>query len=176
MPRSCHQPKPLEVGCREADPKLLKALSVAELPDQPHSLTCEMNMGAGSDVGYSLRTGPQAGPSLHSSSALHCLEQLGGRDVPPGWQPPAVSPSQAVSFSRGTENRAPVMCLRGVGQGPFPSYPTGPVQLGALQEEEEGKHSHYMAGAGPALLCKLSLGKPGSRGAWQGKLLTSMAA
>lgn len=35
MPRSCHQPKPLEAGCTDADPKLLEALSIAELPDQP---------------------------------------------------------------------------------------------------------------------------------------------
>lgn len=68
------------------------------------------------------------------------------------------------------------MCLRGVGKGPFPSHPHRTIAAGGLQEEEEGKQSYYMAGPGPALPCKLSLGKPGGLGAWQEGLLTSMAA
>lgn len=62
------------------------------------------------------------------------------------------------------------------GRDPSPHTHTGPEQLGASQEKEEGQQSHYRARPGPALLCKLSLGKPGSLGTRQERLLTSMAA
>lgn len=62
------------------------------------------------------------------------------------------------------------------GRDPSPHTPTRPEQLGVSQEEKEKKQSHYMARPGPALLCKLSLGKPGGIGTWQERPLTSMAA
>lgn len=112
-------------------------------------------MGAGSGVGCSFRAEPQAGPSLQGSSAPHCLEQLGGRDVPPGWQPPAVSPSQAVSFSKGMENRAPVTCLRGAGQGPFPSHPHRTRAAGGLTGGRRGE-AKSLEGPGLAQPCSAS--------------------
>lgn len=63
----------------------------------------------------------------------------------------------------------------------LPPHPAGLGQLGASQEEEEGKQSHYKARPGPALFCKLSLGEAQaasvhSRARARACLLTSMAA
>lgn len=60
------------------------------------------------------------------------------------------------------------LCVSEEGALP-PHPPTGPGQLGASQEEGEGKQSHYETRVCPALFCKLSLGSPGSLGARQGE-------
>lgn len=112
-------------------------------------------MGAGSGQGLHFKR-----DSLQGSSAPCCLEQLGSRDVPPGWRPPAVSPSQAVSFSRGMENTGHQ--LHGSEERALPLKPHRTRAAGTSQEEEEEKQSQYNASTGSALLCKLSLGRPGS--------------
>lgn len=152
----CHQPKPLKAWYMGKQTQNCWRLRLQQsCPGSPSSVTHETGMGAGSRQGLHFeRLSPQG------SSAPCCLEQLGSRDVPPGWQPPAVSPSQAVSFSRGTENTGHQ--LHGSEERALPLKPHRTRAAGTSQEEGEEKQNQYNTSAGSALFCKLNLGRPGS--------------
>lgn len=103
----------------------------------PSSLTCEMNMGAGSDVGCSLRAEPQAGPSLQGSSAPHCLEQLGA-----GMSHLVGSHLQSLLLKQfhflGGRKTGHQLCVSEEGAGTLPLTPTGPEQRGPRRTTEKG--------------------------------------
>lgn len=152
---------------REAEPKLLEAVPTAELPGQPQlSDTRDEHGGWFWLWGAPGERGPKQDPCR--AALLHTAWSSWGA----GMSHLVGSHLQSLLLKQfhSLGGRKTGHQLRVSEEGALPPHPpAGPGQLGASQEEGEGKQSHYEARPGPALFCKLSLGSPGSLSAWQGE-------